>query len=102
MDKENLIEINDELLNSINRGLEKKYQKGLISVLELEKNTKILENIRNNSHIKEKLSMIYKEDLKEYEKGLQQYNDFFAEKFIGKFCTDKEDIEKRLDFNSLY
>lgn len=94
MDKENLIEINDLLIKSINRRLENKYQKGLISVLELEKHTKILENIRNNSHIKEKLSMIYKEDLKEYEKGLQQYNDFFAEKFIGKFCADKEDIEK--------
>lgn len=94
MDKENLIEINDELLNSINRGLEKKYQKGLISVLKLEKHTKILENIRNNNHIKEKLSMIYKEDLKEYQNGLKQYNDFFAEKFIEKFCTDKEDVEK--------
>ena len=73
MDKENLIEINDLLIKSINRRLENKYQKGLISVLELEKHTKILENIRNNSHIKEKLSMIYKEDLKEYEKEIYSH-----------------------------
>lgn len=94
MDKESLIEINDALLNSINRGLEKKYQKGLISVNELEKQTKMVEGIRNNDHIKIKLSTIYEEDLKEYKKGLEKYNDFFAEKFIAKFCTDKGNAEK--------
>lgn len=94
MDKENFIEINDVLLNSINRGLEKKYQKGLISVNELEKHTKMVEGIRNNDHIKTKLSTIYEEDLKEYKRGLEQYNDFFAERFIAKFCTDKGNAEK--------
>lgn len=90
MNTESLIKINDDLLKAIARELERKYQKGVMSVSELEKNTRMVESIKNNNHIKEKLSIIYKDDLEEYDEGLKNYNDLFAEKFINKFCTNEE------------
>ncbi len=94
MNKENLIEINDEILNSINRELEKKYQSGIISVTELEEQTNKIEYIRKDERAKRNLSRAFNKDLQEYERGLNKYNDSFAEDFLKKIFTEKDDFSK--------
>lgn len=94
MNKENLIEINDEILNSINRELEKKYQSGIISVTELEEQTNKIEYIRKDERAKRNLSRAFNKDLQEYEKGLNKYNESFAENFLKKIFTEKDNFSK--------
>lgn len=94
MEKENLIEINDELLSSINRELEKKYQRGIISVTELDEQTKKIENIRKDERVKRNISKTFNKDLQEYEKGLYKYNENFAQEFLNKIFTSKDDFSK--------
>lgn len=94
MEKKNLIEINNDLLNAINKELEKKYQKGIISVTELEEQTRKVENIRKDKQVKVNLSKVFNQDLQEYEKGLKRYNENFAEKFLKKFFENKEDFSR--------
>ena len=94
MEKKNLIEINDGLLNAINKELEKKYQKGIISVTELEEQTKRIESIRKDERAKVNLSKVFNEDLQEYEKGLKRYNENFAENFFKKHFGNKEDFSR--------
>ena len=94
MNKENLIEINDEILNSINRELEKKYQSGIISVTDLEEQTNKIEYIRKDVRAKRNLSRAFNKDLQEYERGLNKYNDSFAEDFLKKIFTEKDDFSK--------
>lgn len=91
---ENLIEINDELLTSINRELEKKYQRGIISVTELEEQTKKIENIRKDERVKRNISKTFNRDLQEYEKGLYKYNENFAQEILNKIFTSKDDFSK--------
>ncbi len=81
MENKNLTEINDDLLNAINKELNKKYQRGIISVTELEEQTKQVEIIRKDEQVKINLSKIFNKDLQEYQKGLKKYNENFAEKF---------------------
>lgn len=92
MDKKNLIEINDDLLNAINKELEKKYQRGIISVTELEEQTKRIEAIRKDERAKKNLSNAFNKDLQEYEKGLNKYNENFAEDFLKKIFANKDNI----------
>ena len=94
MEKKNLIEINDGLLNAINKELEKKYQRGIISVTELEEQTRQVENIRKDEQAKINLSKVFNEDLQEYEKGLKRYNENFAENFLKKLFENKEDFSR--------
>ena len=94
MNKENLIEINDEILNSISRELEKKYQSGIISVTELEEQTNKIEYIRKDERAKRNLSRAFNKDLQEYEKGLNKYNESFAENFLKKIFTEKDNFSK--------
>lgn len=94
MEKKNLIEINDDLLNAINKELEKKYQRGIISVTELEEQTKQVEIIRKDEQVKINLSKIFNKDLQEYQKGLKKYNENFAEKFLKKLFENKEDLSR--------
>lgn len=94
MNKENLIEINDEILNSINRELERKYQRGIISVTKLEEQTNKIEHIRRDERAKRNLSRAFNQDLQEYEKGLNKYNESFAEDFLKKIFTGKDDFSK--------
>ena len=94
MNKENLIEINDEILNSINRELEKKYQSGIISVTELEEQTNKIEYIRKDERAKRNLSRAFNKDLQEYGKGLNKYNESFAENFLKKIFTEKDNFSK--------
>lgn len=94
MEKKNLIEINDDLLNAINKELEKKYQRGIISVTELEEQTKQVEIIRKDEQVKINLSKIFNKDLQEYQKGLKKYNENFAEKFLKKLFENKEDFSR--------
>ena len=92
MDKKNLIEINDDLLNAINKELEKKYQRGIISVTELEEQTKRIEAIRKDERAKKNLSNAFNKDLQEYEKGFNKYNENFAEDFLKKIFANKDNI----------
>ena len=85
MENKNLTEINDDLLNAINKELDKKYQRGIISVTELEEQTKQVEIIRKDEQVKINLSKIFNKDLQEYQKGLKKYNENFAEKFLKNF-----------------
>ena len=94
MNKENLIEINDEILNSISRELEKKYQSGIISVTELEEQTNKIEYIRKDERAKRNLSRAFNKDLQEYGKGLNKYNESFAEDFLKKIFTEKDNFSK--------
>ena len=94
MEKKNLIEINDDLLNAINKELEKKYQRGIISVTELEEQTRQVEIIRKDEQVKINLSKIFDKDLQEYQKGLKKYNENFAEKFLKKLFENKEDFSR--------
>ena len=94
MNKENLIEINDEILNSINRELEKKYQSGIISVTELEEQTNKIEYIRKDERAKRNLSRAFNKDLQEYGKGLNKYNESFAEDFLKKIFSEKDNFIK--------
>lgn len=92
MENKNLTEINDDLLNAINKELDKKYQRGIISVTELEEQTKQVEIIRKDEQAKINLSKIFNKDLQEYQKGLKKYNENFAETFLKKFLENKEDL----------
>jgi hypothetical protein len=94
MNKENLIEINDEILNSISRELEKKYQSGIISVTELEEQTNKIEYIRKDERAKRNLSRAFNKDLQEYGKGLNKYNESFAEDFLKKIFSEKDNFIK--------
>ncbi len=94
MEKKNLIEINDDLLNAINKELEKKYQRGIISVTELEEQTRHFENVRKDEQAKINLSKVFDQDLQEYQKGLKKYNENFAEKFLKKLFENKEDLSR--------
>ena len=94
MNKENLIEINDEILNSISRELEKKYQSGIISVTELEEQTNKIEYIRKDERAKRNLSRAFNKDLQEYGKGLTKYNESFAEDFLKKIFSEKDNFIK--------
>lgn len=94
MDNENLIEINDGLLNAINKELEKKYQRGIISVTELEEQTKRIETIRKDERAKRNLSNAFNKDLQEYEKGLNKYNENFAEDFLKKIFANKDNFSR--------
>ena len=94
MNKENLIEINDEILNSISRELEKKYQRGIISVTELEEQTNKIEYIRKDERAKRNLSRAFNKDLQEYGKGLNKYNESFAEDFLKKIFSEKDNFIK--------
>ncbi len=92
MEKKNLIEINEDLLNAINKELDKEYQRGIISVTELEEKTKQVEIIRKDEQAKINLSKIFNKDLQEYQKGLKKYNENFAETFLKKFLENREDL----------
>ena len=92
MEKKNLIEINEDLLNDINKELDKEYQRGIISVTELEEKTKQVEIIRKDEQAKINLSKIFNKDLQEYQKGLKKYNENFAETFLKKFLENREDL----------
>ena len=92
MENKNLTEINDDLLNAINKELDKEYQRGIISVTELEEKTKQVEIIRKDEQAKINLSKIFNKDLQEYQKGLKKYNENFAETFLKKFLENKEDL----------
>ncbi len=94
MENKNLIGINDDLLNAINKELEKKYQRGIISVIELEEQTRYFENIRKDEQAKINLSKVFNQDLQEYQKGLKKYNENFAEKFLKKLFENKEDLSR--------
>lgn len=94
MQNETLIEINDDILNAINKELEKKYQRGIISVTELEEQTRQVENIRKDEQAKINLSKVFNQDLQEYEKGLKRYNENFAENFLKKLFENKEDFSR--------
>lgn len=94
MGNKNLTEINDDLLNAINKELDKKYQTGIISVTELEEQTKQVEIIRKDEQVKINLSKIFNKDLQEYQKGLKKYNENFAEKFLKKLFENKEDFSR--------
>lgn len=94
MQNEILIEINDDLLNAINKELEKKYQRGIISVTELEERTKQVETIRKDEQIKISLSKTFNKDLREYEKGLNKYNENFAKDFLKRLFENKEDFSR--------
>mgnify|MGYP001100254534 CR=1 FL=1 len=94
MENKNLTEINDDLLNAINKELDKKYQRGIISVTELEEQTKQVEIIRKDEQVKINLSKIFNKDLQEYQKGLKKYNENFAEKFLKKLFENKEDFSR--------
>ncbi len=92
MENKNLTEINEDLLNAINKELDKEYQRGIISVTELEEKTKQVEIIRKDEQAKINLSKIFNKDLQEYQKGLKKYNENFAETFLKKFLENKEDL----------
>ncbi|MCX4303396.1 MAG: hypothetical protein OSJ66_05275 [Clostridia bacterium] len=92
MENKNLTEINEDLLNAINKELDKEYQRGIISVTELEEKTKQVEIIRKDEQAKINLSKIFNKDLHEYQKGLKKYNENFAETFLKKFLENKEDL----------
>lgn len=92
MENKNLTEINEDLLNAINKELDKEYQRGIISVTELEEQTKQVEIIRKDEQAKINLSKIFNKDLQEYQKGLKKYNENFAETFLKKFLENKEDL----------
>ncbi len=94
MENKNLTEINDDLLNAINKELDKKYQRGIISVTELEEQTKQVEIIRKDEQVKINLSKIFNKDLQEYQKDLKKYNENFAEKFLKKLFENKEDFSR--------
>lgn len=94
MENKNLTEINDDLLNAINKELDKKYQRGIISVTELEEQTNQVEIIRKDEQVKINLSKIFNKDLQEYQKGLKKYNENFAEKFLKKLFENKEDFSR--------
>ena len=94
MEKKNLIEINEDLLNAINKELDKEYQRGIISVTELEEKTKQVEIIRKDEQAKINLSKIFNKDLQEYQKGLKKYNENFAENFFKKHFGNKEDFSR--------
>lgn len=94
MENKNLTEINDDLLNAINKELDKKYQRGIISVTELEEQTKQVEIIRKDEQVKINLSKIFNKDLQEYQKGLKKYNENFAEKFLKELFENKEDFSR--------
>ena len=94
MEKKNLIEINDDLLNAISRELEKKYQSGIISVTELEEQTNKIEYIRKDERAKRNLSRAFNKDLQEYGKGLNKYNESFAEDFLKKIFSEKDNFIK--------
>lgn len=78
----------------INKELDKKYQRGIISVTELEGQTKQVEIIRKDEQVKLNLSKIFNKDLQEYQKGLKKYNENFAEKFLKKLFENKEDFSR--------
>lgn len=78
----------------INKELDKKYQRGIISVTELEEQTKQVEIIRKDEQVKINLSKIFNKDLQEYQKGLKKYNENFAEKFLKKLFENKEDFSR--------
>ena len=61
MENKNLTEINEDLLNAINKELDKEYQRGIISVTELEEKTKQVEIIRKDEQAKINLSKIIEE-----------------------------------------
>lgn len=94
MENKNLTEINDDLLNAINKELDKKYQRGIISVTDLEEQTNQVEIIRKDEQVKINLSKIFNKDLQEYQKGLKKYNENFAEKFLKKLFENKEDFSR--------
>ena len=94
MENKNLTEINEDLLNAINKELDKEYQRGIISVTELEEKTKQVEIIRKDEQAKINLSKIFNKDLHEYQKGLKKYNENFAETFLKKFLENKEDLSR--------
>ncbi len=94
MQNKNLIEISDDLLNAINKELEKKYQKGIISVTELEEQTKRIESIRKDESAKRNLSKTFNKNLQEYEQGLNKYNENFAKNFLEKIFTSKEEFSR--------
>lgn len=94
MENKKLTQINDDLLNAINKELEKKYQRGIISVTELEEQTRKVETIRKDEQAKINLSKIFNKDLQEYQKGLKKYNENFAESFLKKFFENKEDFSR--------
>ncbi len=97
MENKNLTEINDDLLNAINKELDKKYQRGIISVTELEEQTKQVEIIRKDEQVKINLSKIFNKDLQEYQKGLKKYNENFAEKFLKNFLKTKKILVDKVD-----
>ena len=94
MENKNLTEINDDLLNAINKELDKKYQRVIISVTELEEKTKQVEIIRKDEQAKINLSKVFNQDLQEYQKGLKKYNENFAERFLKKLFENKEDLSR--------
>ncbi len=94
MENKNLTEINEDLLNAINKELDKKYQRGIISVTELEEKTKQVEIIRKDEQAKINLSKVFNQDLQEYQKGLKKYNENFAERFLKKLFENKEDLSR--------
>lgn len=94
MENKNLTQINDDLLNAINKELEKKYQRGIISVTELEEQTRKVEIIRKDEQAKINLSKTFNKDLQEYEKGLNKYNENFAKDFLKKLFENKEDFSR--------
>ena len=96
MENKNLTEINEDLLNAINKELDKEYQRGIISVTELEEKTKQVEIIRKDEQAKINLSKIFNKDLHEYQKGLKKYNENFAETFLKKFLENKVDLGRKV------